>query len=647
MRKLLLAIFLVIAVSASSAAFYQVYIVRANDTNISSLLYDNASTSYKDSSLRNPDMNLRICALAASDLQGKYVMLAYANGENSGSYLPLEPFPYQIRNVPPDLCVYAPLLISSFKAWYPSVPFVFISGSTDMSGAQRIKLSKQNGWFDGAYFAATLQNGSVVTATVFNATDDTGAPITPAVDYLVVGLLQNGTLTSTDNVVTRFNQSVNLSLGSYTGNWTLSINGIGPTDVSPPYVHIISPANGGSYPSGGSPFIFTIIDDVAVDSCWYVLDSVRTDLPACNVAYSLTFGSGSHTLTLYANDTNNNIGSDTVTFYGPPAPSPPPSQGGGPPGTPIPQPPVVPPIIPPPPPSVTLTIQPEDIIVTVIYPYPGSGGFTLTSTANLTDLRCVVNGDIARYASVSIGSNTIHPGETVDGTVTVNMTPEQILRYGDQAIGTVQCFGNYGSSLQLQSMANLYVYFMKPAAQGMNSTANARPGERISVDISFRNNGTADAVNLSAIVPPQYADWMKLAAVPFRVRAGEVGALTFVISVPGDVKPGDYVMPITITEDSIPFAVSTLTLSVMGAPITPCVLPDLTWTILILAAGILLAALVFRMAVREKEFQDERIKDRDKKKRGFYMRAAVLALVIIMGAVIIWAFIVWLLMRCS
>jgi len=424
-------------------------------------------------------------------------------------------------------------------------------------------------------------------------------------------------------------------------------------DVIPPNVTIISPVGGATYGTGSAPLIFNVTDNAGVDSCWYILDSVRTDLPSCSLAYLLSVGAGQHTLTLYANDTSNNIGSATVTFYGA-APTPPvppgPSRGGGPPGTPISQPPPPqpsPPVTPPPQPPLLFNISPENISVFVVYPNAGTAGFTLYSGTNLTNLRCYVGGDMARYSTITLGSNVIHAGETVPGTITINMTPDQMLAYPDSvSSGALQCTGDYNSSVPLEAVANLYVQFRRPGAEGMNNTASARPGEIIAADVAFRNNGNADDVNLSASVPPKFSDWMRLRLAPDRVRAGEIGRLTFAVSVPSNVPPGTYQIPVTITENGLPLAVSTLTLSVMGAPITPCVLPDLRWTILILIAGLALAAVVFRMAIREKEFHDEKIKDRDEKKREFYMRAAVLALVIAVGTIIIWAFIVWMLYRC-
>ena len=47
-------------------AQYQVAIVEASNHSVMNLVYDDASTSYADNSLENPDALLRVCALTAS-----------------------------------------------------------------------------------------------------------------------------------------------------------------------------------------------------------------------------------------------------------------------------------------------------------------------------------------------------------------------------------------------------------------------------------------------------------------------------------------------------------------------------------------------------------------------------------------------------
>jgi hypothetical protein len=61
---------------------------------------------------------------------------------------------------------------------------------------------------------------------------------------------------------------------------------------------------------------FTVTDAVGVDSCWYSNDtmSVNNSLASCANITLVTWSEGQHNVTIWANDTSNNIGSDTVSF---------------------------------------------------------------------------------------------------------------------------------------------------------------------------------------------------------------------------------------------------------------------------------------------------------------------------------------------
>jgi len=311
MRKL--ALLLLILVSVSSAQYYEMWIVRASDHSTMALLYDDNSTSYKDNSLENPDAEMRICALNSGDLQNKWVSLVYADGTNPGDYIEITHAPVQITSVPPTNCVYVPLELSSFKAWYPSIPFLFIGDSPDLSTSERVKFLFPNGWLAGDYTVNSSQAGNLVNITVAEALDDGGNPIVPDVDFLVVGLMMGTALETTDTAIASINDSVVLSLGGYGGTYYIHINGIGP-GMFPPEVEILSPEPR-SYDTNTIPFIYTITTFMGpVDSCWYILDGQRTDMPDCTISYVLNVRDGSHTLTLYANDTLGQIGQDTVTF---------------------------------------------------------------------------------------------------------------------------------------------------------------------------------------------------------------------------------------------------------------------------------------------------------------------------------------------
>jgi len=85
-------------------------------------------------------------------------------------------------------------------------------------------------------------------------------------------------------------------------------------DTTPPEIKIISPADGEQYSSTDANFALTYSADDSV-SCWYKLDNgaavnlldclgIQIDMPAV----------GTHTITVYGNDSNGNVGSDTHSF---------------------------------------------------------------------------------------------------------------------------------------------------------------------------------------------------------------------------------------------------------------------------------------------------------------------------------------------
>ncbi|MFP3950287.1 MAG: hypothetical protein ACLFUZ_04330 [Candidatus Micrarchaeia archaeon] len=325
MRK----IFFLLALFSLSFSYYYIYLVDANTHSITNLVYDDNSTSYADNSLENPDAELRICADTAAELQGKWVSMAYADGTNPGDYIEITHHPLQITSVPPTNCVYLPIDLSSFRAWYPSIPFVFISNTSDLSSAQREKTITLNGWLQGNYTVSSTQTGDNVNITVTDALDDAGIPIVPDVDFLVVGLVQDGTLITTDTAITSVGDPVVLSLGGYSGNYYIHVNGIGPGEFGP-QVTILTPEPG-TYSTSQIPFTYTINSYYPIDSCWYVLDGNRVNMPNCVSPYILDVSGGTHTLVLYAEDVVGQVDSDSVTFSveeEPPHPGGPGGPGG-------------------------------------------------------------------------------------------------------------------------------------------------------------------------------------------------------------------------------------------------------------------------------------------------------------------------------
>ncbi|MEM4194761.1 MAG: hypothetical protein QXY05_00465 [Candidatus Anstonellales archaeon] len=521
------------------AQYYQVYLVLENET-IHSLVYDNPSFSYADNSMENPNIYVRVCALSASELQNKWVALVYADGTN-GQYIEIDNGPVQITSVPPSLCVNLDVDISSFKAWYPSIPFVIIADNKALtSSPTRWKLSQSRGWLVGNYTMNATRIGNTVYVNVTGAVDDSFATyIVPVVDYLVVGTVQSDGLTTTDTEIVRFNQTATLSLGAYTGNYTIMINGIG--GEFPPYVRILSP-EAREYPPGDIPFIFTIIEFEPLDSCWYVLDSRAYTLPDCHASYILSgLSAGSHSLCLYANDTSNRIGSDCVSFSISAPPLPPSGPGG------IGKPPKPPP--PPIPPAPTFRIIPEELFLylELIYPYEASDTFSLCADYAVYNIECEISGPYSEYYSVELSSHSLN-NSCIDGTVSVKF-PVSIALDIDENENLLYCYAQYDSISSLVAKGNVYTIVLKPELESTNLSYSLYIGQEINATLPITNIGKANATNITVETSPKYEEWLGAYTIG-NIGVGETHFLSIHIKVPDDAQPGKYRIPITISAEN-------------------------------------------------------------------------------------------------
>jgi len=82
-----------------------------------------------------------------------------------------------------------------------------------------------------------------------------------------------------------------------------------------PNVTILSPNQSFYGYNQNIPLNIDVVDDIGVSSCWYTLDNGGTNvsLPSC-LNTTLDVSEGSTSLIVYANDTINNFGSDSVDF---------------------------------------------------------------------------------------------------------------------------------------------------------------------------------------------------------------------------------------------------------------------------------------------------------------------------------------------
>ncbi|MCP4647658.1 MAG: hypothetical protein GY852_07980 [bacterium] len=543
-----------------SFSYYYPAIVEANTHTILNLVYDdysaqgwgpqNGSYSYADNTLENPDTELRLCADTVEELQDKWVAMVYADGLNPGDYIEITHYPLQITTVPPNQCVYIPLDLSSFRAWYPSIPFVFISDSQNLSTPERVKLVPFNGWLVGNYTVVENQVGNTINITVTAALDDGGAPIVPNVDYLVVGLLPNDTLETLDTAITSINDSVVLSLGSYSEDHVIHINGIGPGNF-PPLVTILTP-QATTYNSPQIPFTYTIYSFYPIDSCWYILDGNRVDMPDCTIPYILNVANGTHMLYLYANDTAGQVGVDSVRFtVGTTTPSLPSGPGGPPIGIPPAEEPVIPPYVPPA--YEYFSINPEDIWIIINYPLPGEANFTLYSSTPLEDVNCFINADFEEYARVELESTSIPRNSTIRGKIIVEMPPEEILDYNGDYEGMIQCVGKNqdGPSLMLSTAANIYLEINKPWIEIEEKVLGVMVGEQEFFTLNLTNvgNGTSYVYALDIQIEGPQEGLFAILTTPSPISVGKSKEALLFISVPSDYEPGTYYLPITLYEN--------------------------------------------------------------------------------------------------
>jgi len=581
--------FLLIFLSFSFAQFYDVSMVRANDTLISSLVYDDNSTSYKDNSIENPDLLLRICGMQESDLLNKWVGLTYADGFD-GDYLLLMHAPVQITSVPPSLCVFVEMDISSFKAWYPSIPYVHISDTPDMGSGVRWKLSRVRGWFSGNYTLNETRTGTNVEINVTDALDDQLSSIVPDVDYLVIGIVRND-FTTMDTAISSLNNAVNLTADSASAFYTIFINGIGP-DI-PPYVEIITPEPI-EYDSGIRPFTYIMYDDDDIVDCWYVLDGTTVNMPVCGIAYILNVGPGTHTLFLYGEDTTGNIGSDSVVFRVTDDDTP--GKGGGGSGIPYYQ-----PIIPPPPLHLYFSIL-DEIYIVLDYPQNGSAEFRLWSNHNLTNLNCFVRGDFENYSSVEINGQ-INENQTLRGLVNVSMMPLEMLTYNDSFEGLLQCTGNTDPTLISSTHALVHLIINRPEIEIINQSTDVVVGEQFDIPMLMGNVRQFNASTINLTIGVGYPHMVSVINNTRQLENSEWGTIDLHIDAT-DAEIGIYEVPVIAYENGIRVGKGYLILNII-APKPPaaemCVVPDLRWTLVIILLSLGLGVWMFLRKIQPEE----------------------------------------------
>ena len=230
MKKEIIWLFILITILNSANASITFAGLVDENGDITILKYDNASKSYADASLINPNIYLLLCADNYDDLNGKYVGLLYDRAENiiqiTTSFYPLGSL-QRIKDINASNCSKIDIDISSFKAVYPAIPTVVISNDREISSDDNfVKLNENVGWLKGSFVYSKTENSTHVTINVTLVKNDKNEDITIERGALVVELF-NGSIISSG--VTYPNVAISLDKKEYNGYYDILINGINTT----------------------------------------------------------------------------------------------------------------------------------------------------------------------------------------------------------------------------------------------------------------------------------------------------------------------------------------------------------------------------------------------------------------------------------
>jgi len=178
------------------------------------------------------------------------------------------------------------------------------------------------------YFGNSTNSTAAGQPTLFslNWTDDTGLSgyifSTDNTGEWVNSSFISFTAMNTSWSVTTLNDTIGLTIGwrfyanDTSNNWNASeIFSLTTTDETPPTIDIQKPEDISYNYNESLPLNYTASDNVAVDKCWYSVDSgSNVSLVNCqNTTFDVS-GDGLHDVSVYANDTNTNEGFNVVYF---------------------------------------------------------------------------------------------------------------------------------------------------------------------------------------------------------------------------------------------------------------------------------------------------------------------------------------------
>lgn len=319
-----------------------------------------------------------------------------------------------------------------------------------------------------------------------------------------------------------------------------------------------------------------------VDSCWYVLDGgTSTPLPNCTAAQLTGLSDGSHTLTVYANASDGQVGSASVTFTVKTAPEDADS------GTDIEEEEEEPPEGELPPEEVPLPakfiLSPKSACIEVEYLSPGGVEFALFSSVPLSGVECFVDAEFAEYVSVSLESDRIAANSTIRGELAVDMPLQAIMEHsGREGRSSADLFYCTASRMDFPLMvrsnpSSLVLNAVPPSARaGVENETDINVFEdHILLDLLVENTGNSSLRNLSLVA---YGPKDFRIIFPERIGALSPGNSMVVpahLFFPENLTLPD-VFPITfeLFENGLSINKYTLDLEISGKEPAPTILPD-------------------------------------------------------------------------
>jgi len=129
------------------------------------------------------------------------------------------------------------------------------------------------------------------------------------------GLLENASTFIGQSGEYLFNVTINDTLNNL-HNQILLVN-VTPIDATSPNLNITFPINNTNHSDNTLPVNYSVSDNTALDTCWYSNDTMseNTTITCGNNITDVIWIEGQHNVTVWANDTSNNLNISSVTFY--------------------------------------------------------------------------------------------------------------------------------------------------------------------------------------------------------------------------------------------------------------------------------------------------------------------------------------------